>query len=128
MYHEEDGHITVEKCGNDATGPSVVYLRCLHCTHPSNCEFKRLICFASGKYLLQCTLTIALIVSALPVYVDVGPTTLNISFDKDMGRSGHSPTQATPFHHALNFAWGIVSLTLDLAGSVWLLMLTHRFL
>ena len=44
--YEEDGHLTVEKCGGGATGPSVVYLRCLHCTH---LEFKRLICFVTGK-------------------------------------------------------------------------------
>ena len=49
VYHEEDGSLTVEKCGNGATGCSVVYLRRLHCTHPSNPEFKRLICFVSGK-------------------------------------------------------------------------------
>ena len=40
VYHEEDGHLTVEKCGGGATGRSVVYLRRLHCTHPSNSEFK----------------------------------------------------------------------------------------
>ena len=33
-----------------ATGPNVVYLRRLHCTHPSNTEFKRL-CFLSGKLI-----------------------------------------------------------------------------
>ena len=35
------------RCG--ASGSSVVYLRRLHCTHPSNSEFKRLICLVSGK-------------------------------------------------------------------------------
>ena len=47
--YNEDGHLTVEKCGGGATGPSVVYLRRLHCTHPSNPDFKRLICFVTGK-------------------------------------------------------------------------------
>ena len=49
VYYEEDGSLTVEKCGNGATGCSVVYLRRLNCIHPSNPEFKRLICFVSGK-------------------------------------------------------------------------------
>ena len=43
------GHISVEICGNGATGQNVVYLRRLHCTHPSNHDFKRLICFITGK-------------------------------------------------------------------------------
>ena len=49
VYHKEGGYISVEKRGSGATGSSVVYLRRLHCTHPSNAEFKRLICFLSGK-------------------------------------------------------------------------------
>ena len=49
VYIESDRHITVDKCGDGATGSSVVYLRWLHCTHPSNSEFKRLICLVSGK-------------------------------------------------------------------------------
>lgn len=48
VYYQ-DGYMSVEKCGSGATGPSVVYLRRLHCTHPSNSNFKRLICFVSGK-------------------------------------------------------------------------------
>lgn len=47
--HDEDGYMSVEKCGTNANGRNVVYLRRLHCTHPSNPEFKRLICFVSGK-------------------------------------------------------------------------------
>ena len=49
VYIESDGHMTVEKCGDGASGSSVVYLWRLHCTHPSNSEFKRLICLVSGK-------------------------------------------------------------------------------
>ena len=41
--------MSVEKCSNEAKGDNVVYLRRLHCTHPSNPEFKRLICFVSGE-------------------------------------------------------------------------------
>ena len=34
--YEKDRHLTVEKCGvGGAIRPSVVYLRRLHCTHPS---------------------------------------------------------------------------------------------
>ena len=33
VYNEGDGHLTVEKCGGGAIGPSVVYLKRLHCTH-----------------------------------------------------------------------------------------------
>ena len=49
VYHEDDGYVSVEKCGNASTGKNVVYLRRLHCTHPSNPEFKHLICFVSGE-------------------------------------------------------------------------------
>ena len=49
VYHSEDGHMTVEKCCEGASGVNVVLVRRLHCTHPSNAEFKRLICFLSGR-------------------------------------------------------------------------------
>ena len=47
VYHKEDSHMTVEKCCEGASGANVVLLR--HCIHPSNTDFKRLICFLSGK-------------------------------------------------------------------------------
>lgn len=47
VYQEEDD-MFVEKCESSAKGGNVVYLRRLYCTHPSNPEFKRLICFVSG--------------------------------------------------------------------------------
>lgn len=50
VYNEDSGFMSIEKCGNGAKGSNVVYLRRLHCTHPSNSEFKRLICFVSGIY------------------------------------------------------------------------------
>ena len=46
------GSLSVEKCASGATGRNVVLLRRLHCTHPSNTDFKRLICFVTGKYEL----------------------------------------------------------------------------
>ena len=49
-YEQDDGYLKIEKCAEGATGSNVVVLRHLHCTHPSNNEFKRLICFLSGKY------------------------------------------------------------------------------
>ena len=48
VFDEEDD-ITFEKCAEGATGSNVVLLRRLRCTHPSNVEFKRLICFLTGK-------------------------------------------------------------------------------
>ena len=49
VYTEEDGSKSIEKCCEGASGSNVVYLCRLHCTHPSNNDFKRLICFLSGK-------------------------------------------------------------------------------
>lgn len=49
VFTEENGHISIEKCCEGASGSNVVYLRRLHCTHPSNSDFKRLICFLSGE-------------------------------------------------------------------------------
>ena len=49
VHQKKGGYLSVEKCGSGATGPSVIYLRRLHCTHPSNAEFKRLICFVLGE-------------------------------------------------------------------------------
>ena len=50
VYTEEDGSKSVEKCCEGASGSNLVYLRRLHRTHPSNSDFKRLICFLSGKW------------------------------------------------------------------------------
>ena len=49
VYTEEDGSKSIERCCEGASGSNVVYLRRLHCTHPSNSDFKRLICFLSGE-------------------------------------------------------------------------------
>ena len=49
VYTEDDGYKVIEKCSKGASGSNVVYLRRLHCTHPSNSDFKRLICFLSGR-------------------------------------------------------------------------------
>jgi len=50
VSEEEGGTLTIEKAATGATGPNVVLLRRLHCTHPSNPDMKRLICFLSGKF------------------------------------------------------------------------------
>ena len=50
VYTKEDGSKSVENCYEGASGSNLVYLRRLHCTHPSNSDFKRLICFLSGKW------------------------------------------------------------------------------
>lgn len=49
VHENEDGSQTIEKCAAGASGANVVLLRRLHCTQPSNAEFKRLICFLTGK-------------------------------------------------------------------------------
>ena len=43
--------VEVERCAPGATGNNVYYLRRLHCNHPSNVNFRRLIAFISGKSL-----------------------------------------------------------------------------
>ena len=50
VYHQDDKKI-IERCAEGASGSNNVYLRRLHCTHPSNSSFKRMICFLSGKEL-----------------------------------------------------------------------------
>ena len=49
VYTDDDGEKVIERCYPHAAGNNIVYLRRLHCTHPSNKSFKRLICFLSGK-------------------------------------------------------------------------------
>ena len=51
VHQEEDGYLTIERCCPGVSGANVVLLRHLHCTHPSNAEFKRLICFLTGMSL-----------------------------------------------------------------------------
>ena len=49
-YRVHDEDFFVEKCAPNAKGDNIVYLRRLHCTHPSNQQVKRLICFVSGEW------------------------------------------------------------------------------
>jgi len=51
---EEGGSLWIERCASGATGSNVVHLRRLHCTHPSNPDFRRMICFLSGMLLSIC--------------------------------------------------------------------------
>ena len=51
VTQKDDGYIDIQKCEAGATAIHVMYLRRLHCTHPSNSEFKRLVCFLSGRSL-----------------------------------------------------------------------------
>lgn len=44
---EKDGDVFVEKCAPGASG-NVFYLRRLHCYHPSNTDFRRMLAFVSG--------------------------------------------------------------------------------
>lgn len=49
-FFEDDGSVFVEKCAPGAQG-NVFYLRKLHCYHPSNTDFRRMLVFVSGKCL-----------------------------------------------------------------------------
>ena len=51
VKQRDDGYIDIQKCEAGAANSHLMYLRRLHCTHPSNSEFKRLICFLSGRYM-----------------------------------------------------------------------------
>ena len=53
VHVESDNYMYIEKCAPGARGDNVVMLRRLHSVHPSNCNFKRLIAFISGKRLLE---------------------------------------------------------------------------
>ena len=44
---ERDGNVFVEKCAPGASG-NVFYLRRLHCCHPSNTDFRKMLAFVSG--------------------------------------------------------------------------------
>ena len=48
VFHK-NGRMVIEKCANGAVGSNIFYLRRLHCTHPSDAEFKRMISFVYGK-------------------------------------------------------------------------------
>ena len=56
IHHTKQG-MKIESASSSAKGADVVYLRRLHCTHPSNPNFKRLICFMSGKRRINITCT-----------------------------------------------------------------------
>lgn len=45
---QDDGYVAVEKYSDHFCGDNIVHLRHLHCTHPSNQDFKRMICVVSG--------------------------------------------------------------------------------
>ena len=51
MKQEDDGYVSTERREVGATGKNVMLFQRLHCTHPSNAEFKRLICCLSGTML-----------------------------------------------------------------------------
>ena len=45
--------MSVDKCGNKATGNDVYHLRRIHSFHPSNSSCKRLIGIVSGMYYIS---------------------------------------------------------------------------
>ena len=66
------------------SGPNVVFLRRLHCTHPSNLDFKRLICFLSGRLIYMVVMLIYMVVSCVPAqlrlpYVEYSTGELDIT-------------------------------------------------
>jgi len=55
VRQKDDGYIDIEKHeAGEINNSHVMYLRRLHCVHPSNSNFKRLICFLSGQYCRIC--------------------------------------------------------------------------
>ena len=46
----ENGQVYVEKCAPGASS-NIFYLRRLHCYHPSNTNFRRLLAFVSGMFV-----------------------------------------------------------------------------
>ena len=48
---DKQGDMVIEKCAKGAAGSNIFHLRRLHCTHPSDPEFKRMIAFVSSKLL-----------------------------------------------------------------------------
>ena len=51
VYTDDGGYKINEKCSVNSRAKDAIFLRRLHCTHPSNSDFKRLICFLSGKLM-----------------------------------------------------------------------------
>ena len=47
--YDEDGEIFIEKVATGASGSNVYYLRRIHCVHPSNSSFRRILAFICGK-------------------------------------------------------------------------------
>lgn len=50
VYTDDDGCKIIEKCSVNSRGKDV-FLHRLHCTRPSNSDFRRIICFLSGKLM-----------------------------------------------------------------------------
>ena len=46
-----DGEIMIDKVAPGASGSNVYYLRRIHCVHPSNSSFRRILAFICGKVM-----------------------------------------------------------------------------
>ena len=50
-FYDEDGEVSIDKAAPGATGSNVYYLRRIHCVHPSNSSFRRILAFICGKMM-----------------------------------------------------------------------------
>ena len=56
--YDADGEILIEKAAPGASGCNVYYLRRIHCVHPSNSSFRRILAFICGKVMLLLCMTL----------------------------------------------------------------------
>ena len=48
-FYGQDGEVAIDKAAPGASGSNVYYLRWIHCVHPSNSSFQRVLAFICGK-------------------------------------------------------------------------------
>lgn len=49
--YDEDGEVSIDKVAPGASGSDVYYLRRIHCVHPTNSSFRRILAFICGKVM-----------------------------------------------------------------------------
>ena len=50
-FYGQDGEVSIDKAAPGASGFNVYYLRRIHCVHPSNSSFRRILAFICGKVM-----------------------------------------------------------------------------
>jgi hypothetical protein len=54
-YYDKDGEVSIDRAAPGASGANVYYLRRIHCKHPSNSSFRRILAFICGKMFIYTT-------------------------------------------------------------------------